>query len=105
MCSDLDLVYIAMSTVKRHGKNLVSNTHCPQNPFKIELNKNKDEIILLNPLEIVKGLILDYDSQPRISSTTQINNNDCLQCPSTIRQCYVFSAGLVDPDRTALTHR
>lgn len=55
------------------------NTHFPQNPFKIELNKNKDEIILLNPLEIVKGLISDYDSQPRISLTAQINNNDCLQ--------------------------
>lgn len=40
------------------------NTHFPQNPFKIELNKNKDEIILLNPLEIVKGLISDYDSLP-----------------------------------------
>lgn len=83
----------------------MSNTHFPQNPYKIELNKNKDEIILLNPLETVKGLISDYDSQPRISLTTQINNNDCLQCLSTIKQCYVFSTGLADPDRTALTHR
>lgn len=44
----------------------------PQNLFKIELNKNKDKIILLNPPEIVKGLLLDCDSQPRISLTTQV---------------------------------
>lgn len=40
-----------------------------------------------------------------ISLTTQINNNNCLQCLSTIRQCYVFSTGLADPGRTALTQR
>lgn len=101
--SYLDLVCFAASTVKRHEKNLVSDIQCLKNPFKIELNKNKDKIILLNPLEIVKGLILDCDSQPRISLTTQIIMTlSALPLSGDI----VFRAelvALVDPDGAAFT--
>jgi hypothetical protein len=67
VCADQDLVCLSESTMKRCGRNLVRNTHCLKNPFKIKLNKNKDGIILLNPQEIVRGLILDCDSQLRNS--------------------------------------
>lgn len=70
----------------------------PQNPFKIELNKSKDKIILLNPLGIVMGLILDCDSQPRISLTTQIIMIlNALPLSGNV----VFRAEMVDPDRAA----
>lgn len=100
--SYLDLVCFAATTAKRHEKNLVSDTHYtrPQNPFKIELNKNKDKIILLNPLEIVMGLILDCDSQPRISLTTQII---MILNALPLSGDVVFRAEMVDPDRAAFT--
>lgn len=97
--SYLDLVCFAVSTVKRHGKKISEQYALPLNPFKIELNRNKDKIILLNPLEIVKGLILDCDSQPRISLATQI----MMTLNALPLSVNVFSAELLDPDRAAFT--
>lgn len=82
----------------------------PPNPFKIDLKKNKDETILLNPLEIVKGLILNCDSQPRISSTTEIIKA-VFNTPSLsgivvflIRDCLALAGLLLHVDAAFSTH-